>query len=264
VVDGGARDSGAATGGAGLPAGTGGFDDEWGSGAEPLACDGDDDDTLLGEHRALNEGGVQAGSVGRRSGKDVTQAIRLFFCTGNDLLLLPLLCRLVLWFEDGGEGVFLCVGACNGTVLSWDLSMLAGLLGVVAAILLSREKQESKGSVSYANPPLSALSESSCNPAVEGSVGGSTLCKTDVSTTPAPLVVLAELICSKVPTAAASISLNRCDIAASYSPRSMLDSCSLIWICLICAVTSASSSRNPRRVAVRRVLGPGLSGASSC
>jgi hypothetical protein len=199
------------------------------SGAEPLTRGGDDDDTLLGEHRALNGGGVQAGSVGRRSGKDVTQAIRLFFCAGNDLLLLLLLCRLVLWFEDGGEGVFFCVGTCKGTVLSWELSILAGLLGVVAvAILLSREKQESKGSVSYTNPPLSALSESSCNPAVEGSVGGSTLCKTDVSTTPTPLVVLAELICSKVPTAAASISLNRCDIAASYSPRSMLDSCSSI------------------------------------
>lgn len=95
----------------------GGFDNEWVSGAEPLARDGDDDGTLLGEHRALNGGGVRAGSV-CRSGKDVTQAIRLFFCAGNDLLPLPLLCRLVLWFEDGGEGVFLCVGACNSTVLS--------------------------------------------------------------------------------------------------------------------------------------------------
>lgn len=143
--------------------------------------------------------------------------------------------------------------------------MLAGLLGVGAvAILSSREKQESKGSVSYTIPPLSALSESSRKLAVEGSVGGSTLCKTDVSTTPAPLVVLADRISSKVPTAAASISLNRCDIAASYSPRSMLDSCSSIWICLICAATSASSSRNTRRVAVGRVLGLGLSGASSC
>lgn len=96
VVAGGARVGGAATGGAGLRAGTGGFDNEWISGAETSIRDGDECGTLLGEGRAGNGGGVPIGSVGCRPGRDVTQASRLFFCAGNDLLPLPLLCLLVL------------------------------------------------------------------------------------------------------------------------------------------------------------------------
>ena len=152
--------------------------------------------------------------------------------------------------------------------------MLAGLLDIVDAAILSLpnvtihssteaavKKQESKGSVSCTNPPFSALSEWSCNSAdIKGSTSASLLCKTGVLTTPAPLAVLADRIPIKILTVAASISLNRCDIAVSYSPRLMLDSCSSIRICLICTAISSSSSRNGNHVS--RDIGRGLSGTS--
>lgn len=124
-------------------------------------------------------------------------------------------------------------------MLLGDLGMLAGLLDVVDAAILSLsnvaigssvaalEKQEIKGSALCATVLSSALSEASGDPAVKGSTSASLPCEPDVSTT-ALLVALADRISSKVPIAAASISLNRCDIAASYSPRSMLGSCSSI------------------------------------
>ena len=45
-------------------------------------------------------------SVGCRSGKDVTQDIRLLFCKGKDLRPLLALCLPVLCFDDCKGGVF--------------------------------------------------------------------------------------------------------------------------------------------------------------
>lgn len=130
------------------------------SGATPSTREGDEDSALRGEL------GTVKGEVGCRAGKDVTQVMRLFFCDGNDFLPFPVLCLLVLWFEDRGEGVFFRFGVCNGTVLSQDFWMLAGLLDGVDGAMLSlpdgaihsstvaaSEKQESKGSLSC-SPPL--------------------------------------------------------------------------------------------------------------
>jgi hypothetical protein len=85
----------------------GGFGAKWTSGARLSIRQGDEDGALLGERSAVAGEGVWVVSVGCRSGNDVTQVIRLFFCDRNDLLFpLPVLCLPMLLFEDCGEGVF--------------------------------------------------------------------------------------------------------------------------------------------------------------
>jgi hypothetical protein len=96
----------AARAGAGLREEIGGSSAEWISGARLSIRQGDKDSVLLGEGSVAASESARVISVGYRSGKDITQIIRLFFWDRNDLLPLLVLYLLVLLFEDCGEGIF--------------------------------------------------------------------------------------------------------------------------------------------------------------